>query len=82
MEIEAKANNRHLFFVENGGPMILCSRRIDKGRPGQCFIKLVLFKKVVLLLIVTLSDSSMVTSWTSTVKDAGSNLLEIFIFSH
>ena len=80
MKIEAKANNRRLFLVENGGPMILCSRRIDKA--GLVFIKLVLFKKVVLLLIVTLSDSSMVTSWTSTLKDAGSNLLEIFIFSH
>ena len=40
MEIEAKANNHCLFFGENGGPLILCSRQIDKGRPGQCYIKM------------------------------------------
>ena len=40
MEIEAKANNRRLFLGENGGPLILCSRRIDKGGPGQCYIKM------------------------------------------
>ena len=40
MEIKAKANNRRLFFGENGNPLILCSRRIDKGGPGQCYIKM------------------------------------------
>ena len=30
--IEAKANNRRLFLGENGGPLRLCSRRIDKGQ--------------------------------------------------
>ena len=40
MEIEAKANNRQNFWGENGGPLILCSRRIDKGGPGQCYIKM------------------------------------------
>ena len=31
METENKANNRRLFLGENGGPLRLCSRRIDKG---------------------------------------------------
>ena len=40
MEIEAKANNRRLFFGENGGPLRLCNRRIDKGGPSQCYINM------------------------------------------
>ena len=32
---EAKANNCNLFFWENGGPLRLCGRQIDKGGPGQ-----------------------------------------------
>ena len=82
MEIKAKANNRRLFFGENGNPLILCSRRIDKGGPGQCYIKMSLFKTIVLLPIDTLTGSSVVASWTSTLKGAGSNLHDIFIFSH
>ena len=31
METEAKANSRRCFLGENGGPLRLCSRRIDKG---------------------------------------------------
>ena len=56
MEIEAKANSRRLFLGENGGPLILCSRRILKGGPGQGYIKMS-FVTVVLLPLVTLSDS-------------------------
>ena len=35
METEAKANSRRLFWGGNGGPLRLCSRRIDQGGPGQ-----------------------------------------------
>ena len=33
METEARANSRHCFLGENGRPLRLCSRRMDKGRP-------------------------------------------------
>ena len=39
METEAKANNRRCFLEENGRPLGLCSRRIDKGQyyRNNCF---------------------------------------------
>ena len=48
--LEAKANSRRLFLGENGGPLRLCSRRIDQDGPGQ-YIKVtcVLMMTVVLL---------------------------------
>ena len=44
IEIEVKANNRRLFLGENGGPLRLCSRRIEKGGPGKCYINMVFVK--------------------------------------
>ena len=70
------------FLGENGSPLGLCIRLIDKGGPGQCCNKMSFVKTVVLLPIFTLSGSSVLYSWTSTLKDAGLNLLEIFKFSH
>ena len=40
MEIGAKANYRRLFLGENGAPLRLCSRQIDKDGPGQCYINM------------------------------------------
>ena len=53
-------------------------------RAGQASFTLtrVLLNKVVLIPIFTLSGSSVVALWTLSLKDAGSNLLEIFKFFH
>ena len=37
METEAKANSCRCFLGENGRPLRVCSRRIDKGGPGQYY---------------------------------------------
>ena len=66
METEAKANSRRCFLGENGGPLRLCSRRIDKGRPGQYNIVNVLHGKV--SDVVFNSILSYIAQWFKSVK--------------
>ena len=82
METEAKANCRRCFLGENCCPLRLCSRRIDKGGPGQYYSNICFDYDSKVSLVLTLSGTSVVASWTFTLKEAGSNSLEIFKFSY
>ena len=59
------------FLGENGSPLGLCIRLIDKGGPGQCYNKMSFVKTVVLLPIFTLSGSSVLYSWTMDIHFEG-----------
>ena len=48
METEAHENSRRCFWGENGRPLRLCSRRIDKGGPGQYYSNIFLLKQGVI----------------------------------
>ena len=83
MGIEAKANNCRLFLGGNGGPLILCiADELIRAGWASVTLTLVLFNTVLFFLIFTLSGGSVVASRTSTLKDARSNLHEIFKFFH
>ena len=80
MGIEAKANNCRLFFGENGGPLILCiAEELIRAGWASVTLTLVLFNTVLFFLM---SGGSVVASRTSTLKDARSNLHEMFKFFH
>ena len=79
MEIEAKANNRQNFWGKMAAPWYCVADELIRAGRASVTLKRALFKTVVLRPV---AGSSVVASWTSTLKNAGSNLLEIFIFSH
>ena len=74
METEAKANNRHCFLGENDRPLGLCSRRIDKGGPGQCYRNKCFDLNSSDKSLFILSAGS-VALWTVNLKTPGSNPL-------
>ena len=79
METEAKANSRRCFWGENGRPLTVDSLA-DELIKASITGTHVLIKAVVLLTFLILSGRSVVASWAFTLKEAGSNLLEIFKF--
>ena len=75
MEIETNANNCRCFLGENGRPLRLCRRRIDKGKSGKYYRNKCFDFKSSDKLFCILSDSSVVALWTVILKDAVLNLL-------